>query len=361
MIYSKKIGLFIFLFFLWLCSCYNNFSYAENEKETGVIQVSYILGQVEDITSQITLDDSVNNIKHTKTRLKVKILEGKDQGKTVEISTGINQEDGNESSLVPKAGNKLLLTVKQGDKTEYEISDYYRMDGIYWQLAIFFLIILLISKAEGFKFITFTVFASLLIIYLLFPVIALGLNYLSKILVYLIASVLAGIFVIVRCKGLNKKTFSSLSGLLLSYIIVFILSSIFENITCLTGNFKSQDIISIVILTGVSGAIAFLSYMTASRINEFKKAQPTASGKKLFDIGMKVAKNEGIIIVGIILFVYIANILAVFSSLAQQHVNFLQLFNTELVATELTRMFTSCTGLLLAVPITSFIGARIYK
>lgn len=363
MIYHKKNWLVFLIFFLFLYLGYKNFAYAENSKELSLSQTNYILGQVEDITSQVTLEDAENNIKHTKIRLKVKLLERGDAGKIVEILTEISTEEGQTTSLIPKIGNKLLLTIKQGDRTEYDIVDYYRMDGIYWQLAIFFLVILLISKVEGIKFVTFTLFTSLLIFYILLPVIGLGLNYLPKILVFLIASFLAGIFVIIKGKGLNKKTFASLSGLILSYIIILILIAVFENITCLNGQTSnsSQDITSIIILTGVSGAIAFLSYMTASRINEFKKAQPQIGIKKLFETGMRVAKNEGIITAGIIIFVYISNILFVFSSVLHQDINFLQLFNTEIMATEITRMLTSCTALFLSVPITAFIGARMYK
>ena len=346
----NKFHLLIFIVFLSLFSFPSNVQAEEKSN-------SYVMGVIENINSQITFEDKVNNTKQTKTKLKVRVLEGRDKDKVIDIMIGVGVDGEPDSTFIPQSGAKVLLLPKSEFEPEYEIADYYRLDGIYWQAGIFLALILLVSRLKSGRFLIIGAFITLAVLYILFPLISLKLNYLSKISIFLLSYLFSSVFVVLRCKGWNKKSYSVLISLILSYITTIILSSLFENMTLLNHGEGLQSFGSSLLLISVSGVITFLTYIVTFRISEIKKNNPSMSPGKLFDTGLKVGHKEALTVLGIVMFIYLANILSAFSNTGAE-LAFWQILNTEIMTGEISKMLTSGIAIILSVPITAFISSR---
>ncbi len=308
--------------------------------------------------------------------LKLKGLTGDMKGKEFEYN-GIGSFDVLSSNYYKK-GDKVLAIrsrMEQGEENFY-IMDYIRRGNIYLLTVIFCLIIILIGKFKGLKALISLIVSFAIIMKFIIPQISSGAN---PLFICIVGSLLILLVVIYLTEGFDRKAHLAIASILLGLIFTGIISIIFTDLCRLTGmaqeesmyligigkgilNFKGMLLAGIII--GTLGVLDDVVISQLYAVEEIRKIDPNIRGLDLY----KKASNIGIAHISSMtntLFLAYAGaslpLLLLFTVHEAPFLNFSQIINSELIATEIVRSLVGSIGLALAVPISTLLGVIFIK
>lgn len=351
-----------------------NFVFAQEDSEQNNYQEEIFEAKVLEILEQkeTVREDGSKSILQ---KLKLKGLEGKWKDQEIIF-------DGTEIDVIAKnlykEGNKVLVSHSQdGDGNDYYyVTDFVRRENLYFLAVIFVLIILITGKWRGFRALLGLIFSFFIILKIIIPQILNGHNALFISL----ASALLIIFVSTYLVyGLNKKSTIAILGTFAGIAIVGFFSILFTNLTKLAG-FAEEETIYLVGLTGgninlqglllagfIVGALGVLDDITVSQVStvqEIHGTDPSLTRLAIYKKAMRVGVDHIASMVNTLFLAYAGAalpLLLLFSFKQQPFLNFGQVINHEIIATEIVRTLVGSIGLALAVPITTFLAAYFYK
>lgn len=351
-----------------------NFVLAQKDSEQNNSQEEIFEARVLEILEQkeITREDGSESILQ---KIKLLGLEGKWKDREITF-------DGTEIDVVAqnlyKQGDKVIVSHSQDmdGNDYYYVTDFVRRGKLYWLAGIFILIILLTGKWRGFRAILGLAFSFFIILKLIIPQILSGHNPLLVSLFYALLIILVSTYLVY---GLNKKSTVAILGTFAGIAIVGLLSIIFTNLTKLAG-FAQEETIYLVGLTGgninlqglllagfIIGALGVLDDITVSQVStvqEIKSANPNLTRLEIYKKTMRVGVDHTASMVNTLFLAYAGAslpLLLLFNFNQPPFLNFGQVINYEVVATEIVRTLVGSIGLALAVPITTFLAAYFYK
>jgi uncharacterized membrane protein len=113
------------------------------------------------------------------------------------------------------------------------------------------------------------------------------------------------------------------------------------------------------IVLGTIGALDDVTVTQASAVWEVHEANPTLESAELFDSGLRVGRDHIVSTVNTLLLAYAGASLPllIFFTLADQSLGFIA--GTEIVALEIVRTLVGSIGLVAAVPVTTWLSARV--
>jgi uncharacterized membrane protein len=113
------------------------------------------------------------------------------------------------------------------------------------------------------------------------------------------------------------------------------------------------------IVLGTIGALDDVTVTQASAVWEVHEANPTLESAELFDSGLRVGRDHIVSAVNTLLLAYAGASLPllIFFTLADQSLGFIA--GTEIVALEIVRTLVGSIGLVAAVPVTTWLSARV--
>jgi uncharacterized membrane protein len=171
--------------------------------------------------------------------------------------------------------------------------------------------------------------------------------------------------------GFNRKTAIALVGTLISLAVTGILAAIYTKASQLTG-FSTDEATFLVQLTDkplnmqgillasfIIGGIGILDDITVSQVStilEIFKANPVFNWRELFTRSMKVGRDHIASMVNTLVLAYTGSALPLVMLFIATGAGFFEIINSEIVAEEIVRTLVGSIGLVLAVPITSFIA-----
>ncbi|MBR1907794.1 YibE/F family protein [bacterium] len=351
----KKILLFLTCIILFCTNCFAIETDTVLKSETGLIKhIEY----TDDY-------DSGNN----KQIVDVEIKSGKFKGETVQIE---NVLTGNPYyDIILKRKDNVILHLEQADDgIQFFISDIKRVQGLYFLLGIFILLVVAVGRKKGLMSLIATGLIVCLVIWFLTPMILSGINPIfSTVLLCLVSSAIAVYFV----GGLNVKSTSAVFGTVLSLILSAILSVIVIKISRLTGfcceesvflysahpELNFVGILTSAMLISTLGAVIDIAMSIASTINEVFELNMELTFKELFHSGMNVGKDIIGTMTNTLILVYLGGSLPLV--LLAHNIDLTKFFNLNMVVTEIASALVGSIALVICVPMTAVITSYLLK
>lgn len=319
----------------------------------------------------LTPDPNFKNIKLGYQDIEIKILNGKYKNQKFNIRNSVSRM----YNIRVKEGMTVIAGIytKDGEISDTAIYSYRRGNIILILILILFAVMIAVGNIKGLKSFTMIFFDAVMILYLTVPLAYKGLNpILSSILTAIIIAVLNMFMINGRSKKTNAAIISTVTAVIISAMLSYIFGIIthlsgitmdkVENIMYIAENTKmniSGFIFMIVIITYLGIIMDVVQSTLTSIFNEYNHGN--SDEKNLFSIGMDSGKTVfetkiSTIIFGFLGFSFIDIIL-----MRAVDLPFNQLINMDIIGTSLIQLICGCIGIIIAVPITSWVSVKILK
>ncbi|SRR5260221_250993 len=297
----------------------------------------------------------------------LKITSGIDAGKTIRLTNGggtfVTREQ-----LVTK-GEVLIL-----DKTQngYLILDKYRLDTVPFLLIGFVVLLLAVAGWKGLGSIFGLIISLAVILGFIVPQIIAGTN---PLLVAIIGSIVILFVSTYLAHGISKQTTIALTSTFIALIIAATLSFAAVNFTKLAGigddaavslltasstsNINLQGLLLAGIIIGTLGALNDITTTQSATIFELKEANKNLKFDELVKKGSNVGREHIVSLVNTLVLAYAGSALAIFIYfiLNPGKQPLWVVLNNEVIIDEIVRTFSGTIGLILAIPICTYLAA----
>ncbi len=330
-------------------------------------EVIEILEQVED-----TADDGTIFIRQ---KLKLRGLEKEWKNKEI-IYDNSNYDLLSASKY--KVGSKVLVNYSpsEGGEDNFYIVDYVRQNSLYWLILIFALVVVLVGRLKGLRALVVLFLTFLIILKFIVPQILVGGD---PLLIAIIGSLFILLLSIYITEGLNRASTISIIAILIALIITGLLSILFTEMAKLNG-FVSEDVMFLVGMTGsvinvkglflagiIIGSLGVLDDIVIAQVSlvkELKASTLRLTNGEIYKKSMKVGISHLSSMVNTLFLAYAGVALPLFilfSLRASEVLGQGQILNNEMIATEIVRALVGSIGLVLAVPLSTFLATRFLK
>lgn len=304
------------------------------------------------------------------------------------LEVSLNNHPDGEKKIVVENGNLPMANIvsyQSGDqvvilaskdlegKEVFYITDHIRRGPLWVLAAIFLLFTALIARKRGILSLVSMVITFGVIFKVILPLILKGFD---PIVVTVASSVVMVPAIFYLAHGFNRKTTVAVIGTFLTLILIGILSQIFVQAAFLTG-FSSEEAAFLqvfkqgsinirgLLLAGILiGALGILDDITISQaavVEKLKQANRALSFNQLFQKGMSVGHDHIASMVNTLILVYTGAALPLLLLFVDNPRPLAEIINYEIVAEEIVRTLLGSLGLVLAVPITTFIAAYYFS
>ena len=308
----------------------------------------------------------------------IKLLDGVEKGEIVEIDFPVYKND--EYNINVKVGDRVVVYKtfdNYGDdemQLQYYISDVDKRIELYIMCIGFVALVLLIARKNGLKALFALLVTIAFIIKVFIPAIY---NGYSPILFAVLTVVFSSLVTIYFTVGTSKKFFVALLGVIGGVLVAGVLSYIFTYRMRLNGfldsdllasayllkNIKMKELIPAGVIIGSLGAVMDVAVSIASSINELHETDPNMSKKSMFKSAINIGHDIIGTMINTLILAYIAS--AIFTLLLiyiqANEYPLIRILNFQDIAVEIMRSICGSIGILVAVPITAYIGTMIYK
>lgn len=361
-------ALFILLSFFVFLFVFNSSSLAQGSltlpKEEKLEAVITKLAEEKEI--------EINGQRQLYQKLELLITKGSLKGKEIIVENG-NIPQVNARKY--ETGDKLVITATKDfeNKDVYFISDYIRRDPLFWLFGLFIGLTVLIGGKRGLAAILGMAFSFFIIFSFLLPQISAGKD-------PIFIAIVSSLFIIpvnfYLSHGFNRKTTAAIIGTVISLIVTGILANIFVDAVRLSG-FASEEtsfvealspgLVNIrgLLLAGIIiGALGVLDDITVSQaavVYQLKRVAKSLTSGQLFAKAMDVGRDHIASVVNTLVLVYTGAALPLLLLFINNPIPFSEVINYEILAEEIVRTLVASIGLILAVPITTFLTAYLIK
>ena len=267
-----------------------------------------------------------------------------------------------------KIGDKLMIY--QAGSDTFLIADQVRTQPLLILFIIFILAVLLISKWRGVGSLLGMAFSFLIIIYFILPKIATGND---PILIAILGSLLIIPATFYPSHGLNRKTNIAILSTFCALLITGFLAKFFLDFAKLSGlaseeagflqtmnpevfdNMRGLLLAGIII--GVLGVLDDVTVSQASIVAQLKIANPQFTKIELYKRAMEVGRDHISSMVNTLVLVYAGASLPLLLLFNDSAKPFAEIVNYEILADEIVRTLVGSIGLILVVPISTFLAA----
>jgi len=250
----------------------------------------------------------------------------------------------------------------------FVITDVYRINVLIYITLLLLVLIIWLGGKKGVLAILSLVGSYLAIYYILFPGILRGYD---PVLISGCLSMVILFFVMYVTHGFRRLTTSAFLGSFVSVMITIIFSYISVKYAHLTGftddasvylNFNTNGTLDFTglllgaIIIGVIGIIDDVAITQAAVVLELKRALPHASRFDIWRRAMTIGRDHMGAVVNSLVLAYTGTALPLMLLMYNSQVGVIELINKEYIATEIVRTIIGSVGLMLAVPITTYIS-----
>ena len=335
--------------------------------------IEYYSGKVVTVLQNSLQDDPyVNDVQIGLQKCKVKILDGPFEGQEHEISHNVSRM----YNIIAQEGMEVVLAIyeQDGKIEDINISSYKRSNVLIILTALFVLVTLIVGKFKGLKSLVSLMFTGTSIVYLMLPMIFKGV---SPIIAAVIVVALSTAVTLTLISGFNKKTLVSvigtLSGVILSAIIAFVFGK-YANLSGITmedaesmfylaeySDLKIQGIMFASIIIAALGAVMDVAVSLTSAIFELYEVNNKLSIADLIKSGMNIGTDMIGTMCNTLILAFAGGSLNTLILLFSASMNKVQLFNLDILGTEVIQALSGSIGIILTVPITVFVASYICK
>jgi len=268
-------------------------------------------------------------------------------------------------------GDKVVVSFGKDFKgnDNFYISDFVRRDSLIWLFIIFVILTIFIAKWRGLmSLIGMAISFAIIFLYIL-PNISSGFDPIQ-------VAITGSLFIIpvtfYFSHGFNKKTTVAIIGTIIALIITGLLANLFVNFARLTGfgseeasflevakqgaiNMKGLLLAGIII--GVLGVLDDITISQSAIVFQLKEINNKLKFGELYDRAMSVGQDHISSMVNTLILVYTGAALPLLILFINNPHPFSEVVNYEMIADEIIRTLIGSIGLILSVPITTFIAS----
>jgi uncharacterized membrane protein len=297
--------------------------------------------------------------------LQIEILEGERKGEVIELKNDFTPLRENQKFFL-----SYLITI-DGQEL-FAVRDIDRR-GALLVLALFFVaVVILFGKKQGVRSIISLLASFAVIIYVLLPLLLLGYN---PVVISVAVGSLILFVAIFFTHGFTFHSFMAFAGTALTIILTGILAFVSIELIELTGffsdetvylNFGTNGVLDFKglllggMIIGVLGVLDDIAITQVSVVAELSKNASQLTTVQLFESAMRVGREHVGALVNTIVLAYAGVSLPLLLWFSQSEASFSTIINNEVFATEIVRTIVGSIGLIMAVPITTYL-AVIFK
>lgn len=278
------------------------------------------------------------------------------------------------SANLYQTGDKVYVDVQtdeSGQNTFYVV-DFARSGYIYILFIVFVISVLLVGRYKGLKALLSLFLSFVVIVKFMLPQILQGRD---PFLVSLFGGLAILGIIIYLTEGFKRKSHIAILSVLISLSATLILSLIFTKLTKLSGLAQEEAAFLIgignveinfqgLLLAGfIIGAIGVLDDIIVGQIEaveQIKEANPNLSPTKVFQLAYKIGNTHLGAIINTLFLTYAGAalpLLLLFVLNQDSGLTFNRLIDTEIVSTEIVRTLVGSIGIILSMPIATFIAS----
>lgn len=272
-------------------------------------------------------------------------------------------------------GTKVIVGVFEKDgNIQMNLYSYDRSNMIYLLIAIFIASVVLIGGLKGIKSLIALFFTLMCCVYLMVPLMLRGVN---PILAGILMSTLSIIVTLILVSGFNKKTLTAILGTVSGVIISGLIAYTFGHLSKLSGlnmseaeslayiaedtGLKVRGIMFTGILVASLGAVMDIAMSISSSIFEIYKVNNKISFAELFKSAMNIGKDTIGTMTNTLILAFAGGSLSILILIFSANMPFNKMINLDLLGIEIIQGLSGSIGIVLAVPITAFIGCYLCK
>ena len=302
-------------------------------------------------------------------KLEVLVTKGSIKGRKILLETG---KIPLVSQIKYQKGDRVLLNYSKNAKGEevFYLTDFLRRDVLKVLFSLFVVLVVIVGGSRGVGSLLGMALSFLVIFKFILPQILAGRD---PVLITIGGSLFVVPFSFYCSHGWNKKTTIALLGTLFSLVLVGLLARVFVEAGKLTG-YASEEAAFLQVAKGgvlnmkglllagiIIGALGVLDDITVSQaaiVEQLKKAGKMTD-RELFARAMAIGKDHIASMVNTLILVYTGATLPLLLLFINNPHPFSEVINYEIVAEEIIRTLVASIGLILAVPITTFLAASV--
>ena len=330
----------------------------------------FVSGKVIEVTSSNLNYDQDLKINLGKQVVVVELLEGKSAGKQVTLDNYVTAVHNVEVDI----GSKVIISADEPDQIDayYTVYNHDRDLGMGIFVIILFLVVIAMGRGKGIKAILGLVYTLYLVVFILLPTVFSGY---SPVLMSVICVALSAIVTLMLLNGASKKTYSAILatvlGVILSAGAFYIISTVLkingfsvdevESLVLINQatNVSIKDILFAGILISSLGAIMDVGMSIVSSLSEVYYHQPSLSRKQIFDSGIEIGKDMIGTMSNTLILAFTGSAFVSLLVLFSYNVDIKQLLNSNYIAIEFAQGIAGTLGIVLTVPIASFISGHL--
>jgi uncharacterized membrane protein len=302
-------------------------------------------------------------------RYLAEVLEGEYAGTIVEIEYGRQEIRTDDYKL--RTGDEVWITlyVLPDDQLVAYFVDYARSRSMALLAGLFVVAILVISRWKGLRSLLAMAFSLLVIVGYIIPHILSGED---PVRVSLIGAGLLLSVTLYLTYGWNLKTHSAVLSMLIVLVITGTLAWLFVSLARITGSGDESTMFVLQIpgvrinvsglflggmIIGALGVLDDLVTTQASAVFELHAANPKLGLRNLSRAAMRIGQDHVAATVNTLVLAYAGASLPMLLLFAAARSNYAYLIDSAIVAEEIVRTLVGSLGLVMAVPIATFIAA----
>lgn len=358
-----SIPVFIISFFI-----FSNFAFANTKEEVFEAKILEIIKE-EDIKRE-------DGVKVFIQELKIKGIGKRYQDREAVVENRVDENAVNRK--IYKKGERVLVSYARTEdgKGEYLILDHIRRSNLYFLAILFVLAVIWIGKWKGVRALIGLVLSFSVIMYFIIPQILAGKN---PLLIGIIGALAILAFIIYITWGFTRKAHIALISVFFSLVICGLLSVFFTYTAKISGTAAEETMFLVNLVSGkinfqglllagiIIGALGVLDDIVISQVSavaEIKKANPRLSTSQIYKSAQKIGIDHIYSMTNTLFLAYVGvalPLLILFVIKEPPFQTFNQIINNEIIATEIVRALVGSIGIVLAVPISTFIAAKYLK
>lgn len=331
------------------------------QDEVGNYQAKVL--EVLDTSSQIINQGSEPVITQTVT---VEFTNGPLEGQQREVST---------DTLTLEAGDKIFINYRKtiDDTENFYVSDVNRLSPLFLLLISFCVAVVALGKWQGFRSLIALAGSFLAIFYVLLPMLLAGY---SPVLVSTLVAALILFGAIYFTHGFNRESSVAFFGTMLAVLLTGILAKLSIWATGLTGlgsedavylsfsngaNLDFNGLLLGSIIIGVLGVLDDIAVTQAAVVTELYNSNKEISKSEVFKRALRVGQEHVGALVNTLVLAYTSASLPLLLLFYGSDSELLSIINRELFASEIVRTIVGSIGLIMTVPIVTWLAVKYLK
>jgi uncharacterized membrane protein len=287
--------------------------------------------------------------------------------------TVINNPQMEAHTITYKTGDRVVLQkfdMGQNSAETYIITDFQRTGFLTALFVVFVVVALLVGKKHGLYSILGMAFSFLVLFKFVLPQIVAGKN---PVLITVLAALLIIPVTFYLSHGFNTKTHIAIGSTVVTLILTALLTGFSVNAARLTGfaseearflqianqNINMKGILLAGIIIGFLGVLDDVTVSQASIVAQLRKSKRNYEVGQLYKDAMTVGRDHITSMINTLVLVYAGAAMPLMLLFVNTPQPALEVINMEILADEIIRTLVGSIGLILAVPLTTFIASNV--